>query len=157
MRGSRAANPTRSWPRKHACGRRRRLRHATLFSFIPICVITITREVDDLIRVHAWPPSGKSRHLQPAHRAGTGGELVGFDPEALQHADEEVRQWVVTLAVEREMLAVLETAAGKQRGQVRGDVRVRVAEVRAVKNHRAVEQGVAAFLARLQFGEEMVE
>ena len=44
------------------------------------------------------------------------------------------------------MLAVLEAAAGEDRRQVRGHVRVGVAEVGAVEHHRAVEQRVFAFL-----------
>src|SRR5207302_9274730 len=55
----------------------------------------------------------RSRHLQPAHGAGGGGESVGLQPHALQHRDEEVRQRIVVGGIECEMLAVLEPAAGE--------------------------------------------
>src|SRR5215475_13763051 len=98
-----------------------------------------------------------SHHLQSLHRAGAGSESVRFNAEPLQHADEEVRQRIVALAVESEVLALFEAAAGEESGKVRGDVRVRIAEVRAVQRHRAVEQRVDAFMTGLQFGEEMIE
>jgi hypothetical protein len=65
--------------------------------------------------------SGRSRHFQPAHGAGGGGEAVGFDAELLEHGDVEVRQRVVALGVEGEVLAVPEAAADEEDGQVGGD------------------------------------
>ena len=58
------------------------------------------------------------------------------------------------LHVKREMLAVFKTAAGKNGRHVRGDVRVGVAEVRTVEDHRAIEQRFVAFLYGLQFAEK---
>src|SRR5688572_25288957 len=69
-------------------------------------------------------------HLQPAHRARAGRELVRLQSHALQHRDEEIRQWIIVLRIEREMLAVLEAATCKNGRHVRGHVRVRIAEVR---------------------------
>ena len=60
----------------------------------------------------AQPPI--SGHFQAAHRCGGGGEGVGFDAEALQHRDEEVRQRVIPLGIKTEMLPVLEAAAGEE-------------------------------------------
>src|SRR5262245_46479504 len=54
-----------------------------------------------------------SSHLQAAHRSGGGSELIGFDPHPLQHRDKQIGQRVVVNRVERQVLAVLEAAAGK--------------------------------------------
>ena len=54
-----------------------------------------------------------SRQLQPAQRALARAELVGLDAEALEHGDVEVRERVVVLLVESEVLTVLEAAAGE--------------------------------------------
>ena len=67
-----------------------------------------------------------SHHFQSAHGAGGGGEAVGFDAELLEHGDVEVRQRVVALGVEGEVLAVPEAAAGEDDGEVVGDVAVGV-------------------------------
>lgn len=101
--------------------------------------------------------SGGFEHLQAAHRAGTGGEMIRLDAHALQDVDEEVRQWVVALAVKDEVLAMLEAAAREEDWQVGGDMGVRVAEIAAVEHHRAVEQGLVALFVRLQGVEETGE
>ena len=67
-------------------------------------------------------PARRSRQFQSAHRSAAGRELVGLDPQPLEHRDEQVRQRIVVLGVERQVLAVPEPAAGQQHRQV--DVRV---------------------------------
>ena len=52
---------------------------------------------------------------------------------------------------------MLEPAAREDRGQVGGHVRVRVPEVGAVEDHRAVQQRRAAFAHALQAGEQVGE
>ena len=66
----------------------------------------------------------------------------------MQHGEEHIRQRIVPLAVEREVLAVAEAAAGQDRRQVEAGVRVGVAEVGAVEHHRAVEQRLPLFVRR---------
>src|SRR5437899_2261993 len=97
----------------------------------------------------------RSRHLQPAHGAGRGGEPVGFKPHPLQHRDEEVRERIIVLRVEADVLAVPESAAREDRRHVRRHVRVRIAQIRTINNHRAVEQGLAIFVHRLELGEQI--
>src|SRR4051812_14211343 len=46
------------------------------------------------------------RQFQAAHGASGGGEFVGLEGHALQHRDERVRERIIVLHVEREMLAV---------------------------------------------------
>src|SRR5437016_389121 len=70
---------------------------------------------------------------------------------------ERMGKRVVVLAVEGEVLAVPESAAGKECGKIRGDVGVGVAEIRSVQNHRAIEQRVGFFLDAVEFREEIVE
>ena len=67
--------------------------------------------------------------IEAAHCAGAGGEFVGFEAHALEGTDEEVWQRVIAICIEGKVLAVFETAAGKDGGEVRGDVGVGVAEV----------------------------
>ena len=73
-----------------------------------------------------------------------------LDPHPLEHRDEQVRQRIIAAAVEGQVLAVPEAAAGEERRQVRRRVRVGVAEVGAVQDHRAVQQRLAAFPGGLQ-------
>ncbi len=54
-----------------------------------------------------------SYHLQPLHRARAAAEGVNLQPQTLEHRDEEVRQRVVVVQVEGQMLAVLKAAAGQ--------------------------------------------
>src|SRR5262249_39908881 len=86
----------------------------------------------------------KSRHLQPAEGAAAGGELVRLDAQALEHGDEQVRQRVVLLLVEGEVLAVAEAAAREQDGEVVVGVRVGAAHAGAVQHHRPVQQRLVA-------------
>src|SRR5688572_411702 len=53
-------------------------------------------------RSHSMCPRASSCHLQSLHPAGRGGEAALLQPKALQHRDEEVREGVVLLAVERQ-------------------------------------------------------
>ena len=98
-----------------------------------------------------------SRDIQAAHGSGGGGEAVGFDAELLEHGDVEVRQRVVALGVEGEVLAVPEAAAGEDDGQVGGDVAVGVAHVAAVEDHGAVDERLAVFRGGAEVGDELVE
>jgi nucleoside-triphosphatase THEP1 len=91
--------------------------------------------------------------LESAHGAGGGGELVRFEAHPLEHRDEQIRQRVVAIGIERQVLPVPEPAAGKDCRQVGGHVGVGVTEVRAVKNHRAVQQGFPVFAGGFQLSE----
>ena len=86
-----------------------------------------------------------SCHFQSAHGCGAAGEAAGFDAEALQEGDVEVGQRIVLFRVKGEVLAVLETSASEQRGQVVVRVRIGAAHVGAVKYGGAVKQGAALF------------
>ena len=55
------------------------------------------------------------------------------------------------------MLAVLEAAAGEDHRHVGADVRIGVAEVRAVEDHGAIEQRVFAFVHGLEIADESGE
>ena len=60
--------------------------------------------------------TGLLPHFQPAHRSGRGGKLVRFDSHALEHGDEEIWQRIVALAVEGEVLAMLEATTTEENG-----------------------------------------
>ena len=93
------------------------------------------------LHVVSWSQTISSPLIVPVEEA----KPVVLDPHPLEHRDEQVRQRIVVFAVEREVLAVPEAAAGEERRQVRRRVRVGVAEVGAVQDHRAVEQRLAVF------------
>ena len=69
--------------------------------------------------------------------------MVGFEAEALEHADVEIGERGRGFWIEGEVLAVLEAAAGQQHGQVDVRVGVRAAHAGAIEDHRAVEQRLA--------------
>ena len=73
-------------------------------------------------------------------RAGAGAEAIRLDAHLMQHADEEVGQRLVVLAVEGHVARVLEAAAGQQDRQVVAGVRRGVAHVAAVEDHGLIEQ-----------------
>tara|TARA_R110002049_G_scaffold248241_1_gene422731 strand:+ start:290 stop:490 length:201 start_codon:yes stop_codon:yes gene_type:complete len=58
----------------------------------------------------------RSRHLQPAHRRGCTSETVGFDAEAVEHADKNSTDGVIVLGVETEVLAVLKASSSEEKG-----------------------------------------
>jgi hypothetical protein len=70
----------------------------------------------------------------------------------LQHGDEEVAERLVVIALEGEVLAVLEASAGEEDGEVGVVVDVGVAEVAAVEDHGAVEQALVTGNARALAG-----
>ena len=72
-----------------------------------------------------------------------GSEVVRFDSKVLQHGHEQIAEWLVALAAEREVLAVAESAAGQQDGKIGGVVNVRVPEIAAVENHGVVQKSLA--------------
>ena len=82
-----------------------------------------------------------SRHFQSAERTVAGGEAVGLDAEALEDADEEIRQRIVLILVEGEVLAVFESTACEQGREVGVRVGVRVAHAGSVENRSPVEEG----------------
>ena len=93
--------------------------------------------------------AASSRDFQTAHGAGGGGEAVGFDAELLEHGDVEVRQRVVVLGIEGEVLAVPEAAAGEEDGQVGGDV---AGAVHAAIGSSGTRHLVSSFTCRRFFG-----
>src|SRR5215510_2314743 len=93
-------------------------------------------------------------HFKPPHRSGAGGEIVGFEAEALQDRNEKIGERVVSLPIVADMLAVFETASGQNRRQVAREMLIRVAHVRAIQEHGPIEQGSAAFFLRTQILEE---
>src|SRR4051794_16878126 len=93
--------------------------------------------------------------IEATHGAGGRGELVGLQAEALQHRDEEIWQRIIVLGVEGEMLAMLETAASEESGEIRGYVGVGISKIGTVENHGAVEERLAIFAHVLQIGEKI--
>ena len=65
--------------------------------------------------------------------------MFEFDPKSLQHGDIEIREWIVVVAVEGEVLAVSEAAAGEDDWQVAVVVAAAM-HVRFQQNHGALEQ-----------------
>src|SRR5215475_2414 len=94
-------------------------------------------------------------HFYPAHRSGTGGELVGFKAEALQDRNEKIGERVVPLPIVADMLAVFETASGQNRRQVAREMLIRFAHIRAIQEYGPIEQGFVAFFSRPQILEEL--
>lgn len=77
--------------------------------------------------------------LDPGQRPRAAGKLVRFDAEVLKHGDEEIRHWRIVLRVEGEVLAVFETAAGEDEGEILVTVGVGVAEAAPVEDLGAVK------------------
>lgn len=99
----------------------------------------------------------KLGHLQPSDGPGTAAETVGLNTEALEHGDIKITERGVVLGVEGEVLAVSEAAAGEEGGHVGGGVGGGVAEVAPIKEHRAVEEGVALLFHPLEAREKGFE
>lgn len=57
----------------------------------------------------------------------------------LHHADKQIRQWIIFLRIEREMLTMFETAAGEQHWQVSRDVPAGVSEIAAHQDLGVIE------------------
>src|SRR4051794_2081257 len=55
---------------------------------------------------HATANLRASGHFQPAHCPRRGGKLVRFQAHALQHRNEKIRQRIIVLHVEGEVLAM---------------------------------------------------
>ena len=75
----------------------------------------------------------------------------------MQEGDKKIAERGVVFRVAGEVTTMLEASAGEEDGQIMPVVRVGVAEVTAVKNHGAVEQGFVGFLLRFESIEETVE
>src|SRR5687767_4559806 len=80
--------------------------------------------------------------LEPGEGSRARAELVGLDPQALEHAHVEVAERGRVLRVERQVLAVPEAAAGQEDGQVPRGVTATVTEVAPKEHGRAVEERV---------------
>src|SRR5579883_489491 len=100
---------------------------------------------------HTFRPS--PRHLQSRQRSFARTEFVNSQPESLQHGNEEIRERWAVLRIEGEVLAVLESAARQQHGQVLARVAVPTAQVAAEHHHCAVEYRGRVFLRFFQLGE----
>ena len=84
--------------------------------------------------------SGLWRGSHLAEHARAAAEAIRLDAHLVQHADEEVGQRLVVLAVEGDVTGVAEAAAGEQDRQVVAGVRRGVPQVAAVEHHRLIEQ-----------------
>src|SRR5262249_44647929 len=82
--------------------------------------------------------TGISSHL--ADDAVAAAETVQLDAHLLHHADEQVRQWLVVLAVEGDMAGVLEPSSGQHDRQVVARVGGGVPKVAGVQHHCLIEQ-----------------
>src|SRR5262249_8743290 len=102
-----------------------------------------------------WSKSYQLNQFQAPHAARGGCEFVILQPHPPQHRNEKVRQWIIVISVERQMLAVFKSATGKNGWQVCGHMSISVPKVGAVKHHGTVEQGFAVFLNGFQFAEQI--
>src|SRR5215831_19669346 len=91
-----------------------------------------------------------SSHFESVHSPGARRELIDVNSKALQDRDEQVRERIVPIPIEADMLTVFEAATGQDRWQVGGEMLVSVSHIRPVKNHGAIEQRFAAFLSGSQ-------
>lgn len=66
-------------------------------------------------RIHSERITGNlPTKLKASHRTGRTGKLIRFDPHLLQHADEQVRQRIVLVLIERQVLAMAKSTASEQ-------------------------------------------
>src|SRR5205085_10158586 len=83
-------------------------------------------------------PSGLTRcglrKVQTTHRSCRRSKFIRFKTHALQHRYEQIRERIIAISIKCQMLAMFETAARKNGRQVCRNVRVGVAEIRAVNN-----------------------
>ena len=102
---------------------------------------------------HAWSPC----HFQARQRPRAGSEPIGFQAQPLKDGDEHIGQRRVSGLAERQVLAVLEAAAGHDDRQVFVAVAAGVAEVRAEQDRRPVEERAAAVVGRVQLRQEIAK
>lgn len=110
-------------------------------------------------RCQQVPATLQSRSLraEPAQGSGAGGELIGLDPEILEHAHVEVGQRGVVDGVECEVLAVAEATPSEDQREVLIAVRVGVTEAAAVEDLGAVEEVAAGFAGVAEAREHLAE
>ena len=78
---------------------------------------------------------------QPGQATGAAGKSIGLDSHLLEHADKDIAERRVDLAIERKVLAMLEASPREDDGQIRIVMNVRVPHVTAVKDHGVIQQG----------------
>ncbi len=81
--------------------------------------------------------------------------MVGFDAEALKHADVEIAKWRRIVWVEGQVLAMLKTTTCQQHGKILGRVTARITEVTTQVYNRSIEQRLLAFATLLQLAEQI--
>src|SRR5688572_17149961 len=82
-----------------------------------------------------------STQFQSRQRPRATAELVDFNAEALEHADEEIAERRRILGIEGKVLAVLKATAGQEHREILGGMAAAVAEVAAEEDGGEVEQG----------------
>src|SRR5215217_5876342 len=75
----------------------------------------------------------------------------------MQHREMKVRQRIIVVAIEYQMLAVLEAATGEDDRQIRRQMRVGVVEVRAEEHLCTIKERLATFLRFFQAIQEGIE
>src|SRR6185437_11602779 len=96
-------------------------------------------------------------HFQSRHGSRAGAESAHLQFQSLQHADEEIAQRKVILFVEGKVLAMTETAAGQEDGEVGGEMTAGAAEIAAKQDLGAVEKRAIAVGSGFEGAEEIDE
>src|SRR5581483_3896203 len=110
-----------------------------MFRLSPYCPRNGQSGWQRFLRPRLPHPARILSQVQSAHRPGTRAELIRLDSQALQYRNKKIRQRIVPLAIEHQVLAVLESTTRKQHRKIGRHVSGRIPEIAAVKDHRAVE------------------
>src|SRR5262245_53271144 len=91
----------------------------------------------------------RSNEFEPCHRSCARGKAVLFQTAALQDGNVEIRQRIVILAIEAQMLPVAKPAAGEKHGHVSVVVARCVAQI-AGQQHRSMVEQIPAVVVGLR-------
>ena len=94
---------------------------------------------------------------QSGDRPAARSERVCFHAETLQHADEELAERRVVVAVSGDVLPVFESAAGQQNRQIAGAVAAGVSQIAADQNLCLVQLASGSFFCVSQRQQEIFE
>ena len=105
-----------------------------------------------LIRVETDARS--ALQLKVLQRSGAGCETIDFKSQSLEHRDVEIRERLVVVLVQCDVLAMVEAAAGEDGRQI-AVVMTAAVHVRPEQHHRAVEQARLVFPGFFQTADEV--
>ena len=102
----------------------------------------IVDNVEGRDEVSRWVLDGRlaTHHLESGECSRAGTELVGFQAEALEHADEQIAKRRRVVGIKGQVLAMTEATAGEQHRKVASGMTAAISQVAAEEDSGAVEK-----------------